>query len=464
MQTHRSTRMVDIISKSDTKCKTIAEGVAEMKPSIENTIPDNIEIELTDQKIIHSETGSYTMPPIDTIKKAERVLQKIGVVTIEQIDPIYTDGIPVFRLNKAPIKAKCHREACQWSLPPTPLNNPPRESFGKGMSVEQSKASGMMEAIERYCGQRFPHNRVINASYEEVWNYAVHPSEFNFPILPLKCENCVARNNECFQELLNVSQEWSWGYSLISQKPVLIPAALVYYPYISDNNITFIFNDTGGLSAGNTLEEAILQGAAEIIERDALYYAFNLGNLKSMPILNLKSAGNRHVEEFIGKLPPESIFAFHIKNENLKLSIATFSAFICYRLRNERRYFGGSGTSLNPEVGLVRALTELEQQKVRQKAFFKFDSNDLVTHNSIKLEKANSLKNIPNQSTGNIKQDTELYLDRLSKNNTDVIVVDLTHPDIRIPVARVVIPKLISYSGIPIKESLFLDTIKAYGG
>jgi ribosomal protein S12 methylthiotransferase accessory factor len=222
-----------------------------------------------------------------------------------------------------------------------------------------------------------------------------------------------------------------------------------------------MFNDTGGLSAGNTLEEAILQGIAEVIERDALYYAFNVSNLKSMPMLNLnKGTKNRHIQEFIKKISPENIFAFHIKNENLKIGVSTVSAFICYSMRNGHRYFGGSGTSLDPEVALLRALTELEQQKVRQKALIEFDPNYLVAHNRIGLGKGTSIEKIPNQSTGNIRSDIELYLDRLSKNNTDVVVVDLTHPGIRLPVVRVVIPKLISYSGSVIKESVLLDAIK----
>ncbi len=420
-------------------------------------------IDIRDRKIIYSETGSYIMLPSDTIKRAEALLQKIGVERIEQINPKFTDGVPIFKLNEAPIKAKCHRQACQWSLPPTPLNNPPRESFGKGMTVEQSKASAMMEAIERYCGQRFPHNKVVNASYEEVQDYAIHPSEFNFPTLPLKCENCVARNNGCFQ-VLNGCQEWNWGYSLVNKKSVLIPSALVYYPYVSSSSISFMFNDTGGLSAGNILEEAILQGIAEVIERDALYYAFNLGNLKRMPMLRIKGTKNRHVQEFISKVPPESIFAFHIENEKIKLGISTVSAFICYRMRNGRYYFGGSGTSLDPEVALLRAMTELEQQKIRQKVFVEFNPNYLVAHNGIEPRDIASIEKIPKQSSGNVKEDIELYLDRLSKNNMDVVVVDLTHPEIRIPVVRVVIPKLISYSGSPIKESVLLDAIKAFGG
>jgi ribosomal protein S12 methylthiotransferase accessory factor len=426
-------------------------------------IPSNLNIELRGGKIIHTETGSYTVLPPDTIITAEEVFERIGVVKVEQVTPKFTDGVPIFRLNEASVKAKCHRQACQWAPPPTPLNNPPKESFGKGMTVEQSKASAMMEAVERYCGQRFPHSRVINANYEEVRDYAVHPSEFTLATLPPKCENCVDRNRGCFQELQNVCQEWSWGYSLITKSPVLIPSAVVYYPYISESSISFMFNDTGGLSAGNTLEEAILQGIAEVIERDALYYAFNLGNLSSMPMVTFKNTKNRHIQKFIAEvLPQEGIFAFYIQNKNLELNIASFGAFICYKIGNEHHYFGGSGTSLNPEIALLRALTELEQQKVRQKVFVEFDPGDLVSHNGLRRDDATNLEEIPNQSTDDIRKDIELYLDRLSINDTDVIIINLTHPEIGIPVVRVVIPKLISYSGSPIKETVFLNVIRAH--
>ncbi|MBC8392081.1 MAG: YcaO-like family protein, partial [Deltaproteobacteria bacterium] len=359
-------------------------------------------------------------------------------------------------------KAKCHREACYWALPPTPLNDPPKESFGKGMTVEQSMASGMMEAIERYCGQRFPHHEVINTTYEMVLNHAVNPSEFNLPTLPLKCENCTEANTRCFQDLSKVSQEWSWGYSLTKEKPTLIPSSLVYYPYISNDKTSFVFNDTGGLSAGNTVEEAILQGIAEVIERDALYYCYNLGNLRNMPLLNFKDVRNRYVREFSEKLPSEAIFAIPLNNENVKLGVTTFSAFICYITNDERVYFGGSGTSLDPEVGLLRALTELEQQKVRQKTFVEFDRKDLLLQNDIRAEDTISIGNIGHQSTKDIKDDIELYLDALAKHNMDVIVVNLTHPHIGMPVVRVIIPELISYSGSVIKESVLFDVIRAY--
>ena len=435
-----------------------------MRSSIEKTIPESIEIELKDQKIIYRETGSFTLLPSETVKKAERVLQKIGVDSIEQMDPKYTDGVPIFKLNEAPVKAKCHRQACYWSFPPTPLNDPPRESFGKGMTVEQSKASAMMEGVERYCGQKFSHHRIIHADYEEVRDYAVPPYEFNFPPPPPKCENCGEMNWDCYPDLQKVCRKWSWGYSLIHRKPFSIPAALVYYPYMSGTHASFMFNDTGGLSTGNTIGEAILQGIAEVIERDALYFAFNLENLKSRPVFNFKGSKNRYIQNFFQEiLPPEKVFIFPIKNENFTFGISTFASFICYCINDRSRYFGGSGTSLDPGVGSLRALTELEQQKVRQKVSVELNPDQLVTHPNPEPGAIPPLEETSNQSTGNVKKDLEICLDRIFRNDMDVIVVDLTHPEVGIPVVRVVIPQLTSYSGSPIKESVLKDIMGSFG-
>ena len=109
------------------------------------------------------------------------------------------DGVPIFKLNEAGPRAKCHRQACIWSPLPTPLDNPPREVYGKGMTAEQSKASAMMEAVERYCGQNFPHNTTVMGSYEELRDFAVDPSEFIFPSVTPKCDGCGERGQLLFR-------------------------------------------------------------------------------------------------------------------------------------------------------------------------------------------------------------------------------------------------------------------------
>ena len=433
------------------------------KTGMERLTAPEITIDLKSGNIVYSENGSFTVAVDDTIKRVERVLQRIGITEASRGDHQGTTRLPIVRFNRALWKARCHRMACLSAHPPTLLSRPPREVYGKGISEKQCRASAMMEAVERYCSQKFAHSMTVTAQYEEVRDIAVNPSEFRFPSLPPKCVSCLDRDHGCFKELDRVSEEWTWGYSLIHKQPVLVPSAVVYYPYISREGISFMFNDTGGLSAGNTIEEAVLQGIAEVIERDALFHDFNLGNLKDADLVNIASSKSKRIRECIPYLdPPEGIFVFHIANRRLALEIPSFSAFVCYKRENARRYFGGSGTSLRPEIGVLRALTELEQQKVRQGVVGRFERSALVTRSGLYRDDASILDDMPNRSTGNVQGDIEIYLNGLSRVRTDVIVVDLTHPEINIPVVRVLIPHLISYSGSAIKEEVFLQAMERY--
>lgn len=427
-------------------------------------IPSDMKLKLRNRRIVHSETGGRTVAPSEIIERTGKIFQKIGIDKTELINPKYTDNIPIFRINEASQKWKCHRALYQWSKPPSPLNKPPREVFGKGMTVNQSKASAIMEAVERYCGQTFPHNSIIYASYEEVREYAVAPSGFRFPnLIPPKCWGCIARERQCSHDLVDMCYEWIWGLSLTKKEPVLVPAALVHYPYMSRDGISFMFNDTSGLASGNTIEEAILAGIAEVIERDALYNAFNREDAHNMTVLEFKNERKNYVAEFVNKaVPTERIFALLTKNE-ATLNIPTIVTFICYRIGRKGYIFGGSGTNLDPEVALLRALTEMEQQKVRKKILVEIDKNDLLPSNKTPLEGVISIEQISNRSTLDIKKDIEIYLDELSANHMDVIVVDLTHPDIGIPVVRVIVQGLISYCGIPIKEDSLISIMGAEG-
>ena len=104
----------------------------------------------------------------------------------------------------------------------------------------------------------------------------------------------------------------------------------------------------------------------------------------------------------------------------------------------------------------------MEQQKVRQGVIGRLDTNALVTRKKNQRENALSLCEMPDRSTGNVKEDIEICLNELAPIGTDVIVVDLTHPEVNIPVVRVLVPRLISYSGSAIKEDVFVQGMNRY--
>jgi len=430
---------------------------------LDKTIPTDITIRLSDPKAVYEETGCYSVHPDETVRRVRQFFPKIGVTHTELIDLDITDNIPIVRVNKICRKPKCHRQAVFWSSPPTPLNNPTRNCFGKGMTLAQSRASAVMEAVERYCGQQFSHNQSFEADYRQVEGYALDPGVFVFPEPPIKCQTCPEKDISCLGDLGSLSHEWTWGYSLLYHRPTLVPSTLVYYPYMFKDGRSFIFNDTGGLSAGNTLEEAILQAISEIIERDALHHVLNSGHLDNLRHVDFRNSRDMHLIQFMQKsIPADKVFSLLIRNEGLQINVPTFAAFVCYQIGDNRMYFGGSGTSLNPIMGLLRALTELEQQKIRQNITFRLDQDFLVCHNGDQMSQGIHLSDIPNRSTGFIGQDIITYLNGLSKYCTDVVVVNLTHPEIGIPVVRVIIPQLIAYSGSDILESVFLKIMNVH--
>ncbi|MFI6691841.1 TOMM precursor leader peptide-binding protein [Streptomyces sp. NPDC050433] len=66
---------------------------------------------------------------------------------------------------------------------------------------------------------------------------------------------------------------WVWGHSLRDERPILVPARLAHYSagVEADN---FVFECSNGCATGGSLEEAILFGLLELIERDAFLLAW----------------------------------------------------------------------------------------------------------------------------------------------------------------------------------------------
>ena len=64
--------------------------------------------------------------------------------------------------------------------------------------------------------------------------------------------------------------DWTPVWSLSRQAVRYLPTAFCYFNYPHDCRRAFCFSDSNGNAAGNTLEEAILQGFLELVERDSV--------------------------------------------------------------------------------------------------------------------------------------------------------------------------------------------------
>ena len=131
-----------------------------------------------------------------------------------------------------------------------------KKQMGKGASPIQSKASACMELAERFSFFSFTsaENNFIRGDYRLM-------REQNYPVLEpsylLKSVDDESMNSEQLEELLEgIPMQWTWGTNLTADELVLIPFSWFY-----------AINEFNGSSAGNTLEEAALQGISEVVER-----------------------------------------------------------------------------------------------------------------------------------------------------------------------------------------------------
>ena len=131
-----------------------------------------------------------------------------------------------------------------------------KKQMGKGSTPEQSRASACMELGERYSFFSFLKNPE-NFLYGD---YA-HMRQQGYPVLDivnlLQSVHDTQHDPALLEKLLaGMPMRWTWATNLSRDEEVLVPFSWFY-----------AINEFNGPSAGNTYEEAILQGISEVVER-----------------------------------------------------------------------------------------------------------------------------------------------------------------------------------------------------
>jgi len=178
--------------------------------------------------------------PDSTLQFVERMKEVVGMMSFWNATSVDRIGIPVFT---------CDRVRPDGSK---------TSHTGKGVSPIQAQVSITMEAIERYCSEFMEEYRekLIAGSYHQL------RTQFNV----LDPETMILSYNGNYHPDREIN--WVWGYDLLREEEILVPACAVYHPYHEDKAFLFATH-TNGIAAGNTMEEAVIHGLAEVIERDA---------------------------------------------------------------------------------------------------------------------------------------------------------------------------------------------------
>ena len=116
--------------------------------------------------------------------------------------------------------------------------------------------------------------------------------------------------------------------------------------------------DSNGCAAGNTLEEAIVQGFLELVERDA--YAIWWYNRLQRPEVDLGQFDDSYVRDLQTQLA-ETGRRLWVLDVTSDLGIPTFVAITHWMQNGQENIEFGSGAHFDARIALLRALTELNQ-------------------------------------------------------------------------------------------------------
>ena len=363
--------------------------------------------------------------PDSTLQFIERIKETVGMLSFRNATEVDRIGIQVFTCDR--IRPDGSRTS----------------HTGKGVSPIQAQVSITMESIERYCSEFKDEylDKLVRGSYNHL------KSRFNV----LDPRSMILSGLSDYDHDLEVN--WTWGWDLSKEEEILVPACAVYHPFHEDK-VLMMNTHTNGIAAGNTMEEAVIHGLAEVIERDAWSIAQYTQHFHDAIFIE----DDRENDFIIGIFEKFEKAGIEIVAKDLTTDVgipvvAAFSRDLQYRTMET---IDGLGAHLDPKVATVRALLEIATTR----ALFiqKYGLEGMCETAPLYLRQgedenfrfyAYNQKGIKELEVGystDIYDDIQSMIAKLRARGLDrVIAVNLTRTDVDIPTVRMIVPGMETY-------------------
>ena len=105
-----------------------------------------------------------------------------------------------------------------------------------------------------------------------------------------------------------------------------VPASAVFHPYVSRLDLALFRTSTNGLASGNNLEEAVLHGLLEVVERDAWSLAEGRRKIQGDVVVPESGPVRELVDMFTSK-GVEEFMGSHNAIDPMELILTPASAF-----------------------------------------------------------------------------------------------------------------------------------------
>ncbi|MGJ7530331.1 TOMM precursor leader peptide-binding protein [Variovorax sp. GB1P17] len=382
-----------------------------------------------------SDGGWRTMPASATLERlAPHVDPLCGIVT--QVVPVGAqaeDALTVYRseLFRTP---NLHGDLSAGGLVQVCL--------GKGMSTEQSRASALCEAVERYAAFYQGDEARVIAAASALDARCIPPQELaRFSARQRAQPDANMPPHAVAAPALSAHDPawWAPAWSLTFNERCYLPLSFCHANAPAESQRHAIWTSNGS-AAGNTLEEAILQGFLELVERDAAaIWWYGRIQRPAVDLGQLTAESLARIERSLGA--PWHYWVLDITHD---FGIPVSAAVGRHRVTGD--WAIGFGCSPDPVLACERALTEMGQLIAAGKTLSVAPSGDEegVPRFLMPAERRDAA---PTRSPtvaahADIAEEINRCVGIASALGMETVVLDCSRPDIPLRTVKVVVPGL----------------------
>jgi ribosomal protein S12 methylthiotransferase accessory factor len=382
-------------------------------------------------------SGTHRLvPPGETVGRIRPLMRAMGITRIADVTGLDTIGIPVVMVTR-------------------PAARSLSVSQGKGLTLDAARASGLMESVEHWHAEHIQLPLKLGTVNELRFRHRLA----NAAALPRLSAFAFHDNLRLF---------WVAGVDLVADATTWVPFEIVHTDYslpLLSGTGCFLMSSSG-LASGNDPLEAKSHAVCELIERDAAtLWRLSGDDHRRRTRVDLSTVEDPGCREVLARYERAGIAVF-VWDITSDIGVPAFSCTIVDREPNPHRPIapmGGYGCHPARSVALARALTEAAQSRLTVISGARDDvraggrgpGEDLDAARRF-LERhggeppRRGFREAPDHACETFDGDLAWELDRLRAAGLhEVIAVDLTRPELGIPVARVVIPGLEPLHDIP---------------
>ncbi|MFV0438850.1 MAG: YcaO-like family protein [Desulfopila sp.] len=310
-----------------------------------------------------------------------------------------------------------------------------KKQMGKGASPQQAKASACMELAERFSFFSFKSDSAnfLVGDYQQM-RLAGHPV-MDVELLLLSVHDTTTTVATFEQFLAGLVMQWTWGTNMTTGQDTLVPFSWFY-----------AINEFNGPSAGNSCEEAALQGICEIVERHVCSLISH--RQLATPRIDPASVTDPVAVELLEKFSRNTI-ELYLNDFSLDTGICTVGA-----LAIDRSTFPGkseivytAGTTTNPEKALIRAVTEVAQLAGDFNSGSNYVASGLPKPLSMEevsyiteSDRCTAIDKMVDIASDNIRVEVENAIVALKNLGLQVFMIDVTHETLDIPALYTIVP------------------------